>query len=164
MTSGVFGVVSRESIDEAYKHGVVKPNEYVFIRDNLINREIFLRYESFSRKINNFLFVLMGCDVCAKFYQQHTQATSLQEAVLYLAYNDPDKLLIEKDDVGILILADVAFNKASKVRDLGDLNKSKLIDGNIFADKETIRSLEYLTKYKRGLWDLLECATEEEKQ
>lgn len=163
MGIGVFGVVNKESIDEAYRNGLVKPNEYESIRDNLIDRELFLRHQDFSSKLDYFLLVLKGYPITEMFYLRETGFLDLKDAILYLAYNEPEKLLIEMDDISTMVLADVAFNKASKVRDLGDLNRSKIVEGDIFADKETIRSLEYLTRYKRGLWDLLECLKEEDE-
>jgi len=163
MATGVFGVVKTESIDEAYRSGLVKPNEYQAIRDNLIDRELFLRHQEYSYKIDKFLLILEGYPIVDMFYFKETGIFDLREAILHLAYNEPDKLLIEVDDVSTMVLADVAYNKASKVRDLGDLNRSSLVSGDIFADKETIRSLEYLTRYKRGLWDLLECLKEGDK-
>lgn len=163
MGVGVFGAVNKDSIDEAYRNGLVKPNEYEAIRDNLIDRELFLRHEELSRKLDYFLLVLKGYPLSEIFYISETGLLDVKEAILYLAYNEPEKLLIEVDDVSTMVLADVAYQKACKVRDLGDLNRSKLVQGDIFADKETIRSLEYLTRYKRGLWDLLECLNEEDK-
>lgn len=163
MATGVFGVIKTESIDEAYRSGLVKPNEYQAIRDNLIDREIFLRHQDFSHRIDKFILILEGYPVVNVFYFKETGIADLREAILALAYTDPEKLLIEVDDVSTMVLADVAYNKACKVRDLGDLNRSSIVTGDIIADKETIRSLEYLTRYKRGLWDLLECLKEEEK-
>lgn len=163
MESGVFGAVNKESIDEAYRNGLVKPNEYESIRDNLIAREIFLRSESLSKRTDYFLLTLKRFPVLNSFYLKKTGFISAKEAIIHLAYNEPDELLIDEEDISTLILSDVAFNKATRVRDLGDLNRSRHIEGNIFADKETIRSLEYLIRYKRGLWDLLECLNEEMK-
>lgn len=60
MGVGVFGVVNKESIDEAYRNGLVKPNEYEAIRDNLIDRELFLRHQEFSQRLDYFLLVLKG--------------------------------------------------------------------------------------------------------
>ncbi len=163
MATGVFGVIKTESIDEAYRSGLVKPNEYQAIRDNLIDREIFLRHQEYSQKLDKFIFTLLGYPLVDVFYYRLTGLPTIRDAILDLAYNNPDKLLIEVDDVSTMVLADVAYTKACRVRDLGDLNRSSLVTGDIFADKETIRSLEYLTRYKRGLWDLLECLKEEEK-
>lgn len=163
MGVGVFGVVNKESIDEAYRNGLVKPNEYEAIRDNLIDRELFLRHQEFSQRLDYFLLVLKGYPLSEMFYISETGILDIKDAILHLAYNEPEKLLIEMDDISTMVLADVAFNKASRVRDLGDLNRSKLVEGAIFADKETIRSLEYLTRYKRGLWDLLECLKQEDE-
>jgi hypothetical protein len=163
MVTGVFGAINRESIDEVYRNGLVKPNEYESIRDNIIDRELYLRHEAFSYKLNYFFLVLQKIPLCEFFYISQTGIFDVKEAILYMAYNTPEELLIEVDDVSTMVLADVAYNKACKVRDLGDLNRSKLVQGDIYADKETIRSLEYLTRYKRGLWDLLECLNVEDK-
>lgn len=163
MGIGVYATINKEKIDEVYKSGIVKPNEYECIRDNLIEREMYLRYEQASKRIDKFFSIIQGKQICDMFYHEETKIQNVKDAIINLAYNSPEKLLIEKDDIGILILADVAFNRASRVRDLGDLNRSKLVEGDILADKETVRSLEYLTKYKRGLRDLLECLAEEEE-
>lgn len=158
---GVYGSINKEYIDEAYRYGLVKPNEYETIRDNIIAREIFLRAQCISSKIELTLPAFHGRDLIEDFYLRKTGYINIKDAILHLAYNESDILLIDQDDISILILADVAYTRACKVRDLGDVNKSTYLDGIILADKDTIRSLEYLVKYKRGLWDLLECLKEE---
>lgn len=163
MTTGVFATVDRDKIDEVYKLGLVKPNEYESIRDNLIERELFLRHESLSYKLELFYSVLLGWEWGHIYYFLETGYSDLKTAILDLAYNDPEKLLIEADDIRTLVLADVAYNKAVKVRDLGDVNRSDCVTDQIIADKETIRSLEYLIRYKRGLWDLLDYLKTEEE-
>lgn len=157
----VYGVIDRESVDEVFKNGLVKPNEYEFIRDNILGRELFLRKELIESQLDLFLLGLQGHQLIERFYLSETGIFDLKSSIIHLAYNDPDKLLIDQDDIATLILSDVAHSKALKVRDLGDINKSRLLVGEVLADKETFRSLEYLTKYKRGLWDLLDYLTEE---
>lgn len=147
--------IDKEKIDEAYRFGLVKPNEYSYIRDNIIMREIFLRTQDLMWKFN---FKYNGV---SNFYFKQTLNPDISEAILEMAYKESKELLIDLDDVRLLVLADVATKKASLVRDLGDLNKSDLVSGGIFADKETIRALEYLLKYKKGMWELLSYIEQE---
>lgn len=157
----IYGTVSKESIDEAHKNGLVKPNEYKAIRDNLIAREIFLRANELSTKLDKLFDLFIKRDLIEEFYLKETGYIDLNLAIIDLAYNSPESLLLDQMDINLLILSNVAYSKALLVRDLGDINKSKHLDGNIFADKDTIRSLDYLTKHKRGLWDLLEYLKED---
>lgn len=150
-----YATIDKEKIDEAYRFGLVKPNEYAYIRDNIIMREIFLRTEDLLHK---FVF---GRDIVSQYYLKDNQHQNLSEAILDLAYKEDESLLIDIDDVRSLVLSDVAFKKASLVRDLGDLNKSNLVTGSIVADKDTVRALEYLLKYKKGMWELLSYIEEE---
>lgn len=151
----IYGTVNKESIDQVHRNGLVKPNEYKAIRDSVILKEVNLRVTELSQKMDRFFDVILGKDLVEEFYLKETGYFDKESAVLDLVYNSPESLLLEQDDINLLILADVAYKKALKVRDLGDVNKSKHLLGEIFADKETFRSLDYLTKHKRGLWDLL---------
>lgn len=150
-----FATIDKEKIDEAYRYGLVKPNEYSYIRDNIIMREIYLRTEDFMWKFK------FGKDSIYKFYFNKTLNNDISKAITEMAYAESTDLLIDIDDIRLLVLADVAANKAVLVRDLGDLNKSDLVSGSISADKETIRSLEYLLKYKKGMWELLSYIEQE---
>lgn len=158
---GLLGVVNKDSIDAVHKNGLVKPNEYEAIRDNVIAREIYLRAEKLSLKSDKFLSVLLDTNFFQDFYFLQTGINETKSAIIYLAYNDPETLLLDQDDIAVLILSDVAYSKAMLVRDLGDINKSNHLDGMILADKDSLRALEYLTKHKRGLWDLLQYLKEE---
>lgn len=142
-------IIDKEKIDEAYRYGLVKPNEFYFIRDNIIAREIYLRTNSSS------MWDWALSKKAEDFYFKNSKELTIQSAIVDLAQSSPEKLLIDLDDIRLLILSDVAAKKAALVRDLGDLNKSDIVSGSIFADKDSIRALEYLLKYKKGLWELL---------
>ncbi len=151
----ILATIDKEKVDEAYRFGLVKPNEYSYIRDNIIMREIFLRTEDLLGKFK------FGKNIVFNFYKQLTDRTNISDAILDLAYQESEDLLIDIDDIRLLVLSDVAYKKATLVRDLGDLNKSSLVTGGIVADKDTIRALEYLLKYKKGMWELLSYIEEE---
>lgn len=144
-----FATIDKEKIDEAYRYGLVKPNEYSYIRDNIVMREIFLRTQEMMR---NFKFSKTSI---SDFYCRKTGHTDLLQAILSMVYAEDENLLIDVDDIQLAILSDIATKKAMLVRDLGDLNKSELVSGNIIGDKDSIRALEYLLKYKKGMWELL---------
>lgn len=156
------GVINKDSIDQAHKNGLVKPNEYETIRDSVIAKELYLRSLELSTKLDLFLRLVVDKeDAIETFYLKQSGYLNTKSAIIHLAYNEPETLLLEQDDISLLILADVAYQRATSVRDLGDINKSKHLDGIILADKDSMRSLDYLIKHKRGLWDLLEYVKEE---
>lgn len=151
-----FATIDKEKIDEAYRYGLVKPNEYSYIRDNIIMREIFLRTQEMMW---NFRFNKTSV---SDFYYKKTGISDLSQAILSLIYTEDETLLIDIDDIQLAILSDIATKKAILVRDLGDLNKSDLVSGSITGDKESVRALEYLLKYKKGMWELLSYIQEEQ--
>lgn len=151
-----FATIDKEKIDEAYRYGLVKPNEYSYIRDNIVMREIFLRTQEMRW---NFRFNKTSV---SDFYCKKTGLSDLSQAILSLIYAEDETLLIDIDDIQLAILSDIATKKAILVRDLGDLNKSDLVSGSIVGDKDSIRALEYLLKYKKGMWELLSYIQEEQ--
>lgn len=151
----IIATIDKEKIDEAYRYGLVKPNEYSYIRDNIIMKEIFLRTQDLLGKFR------FSKDCVHAFYLNKTNNLDISKAIIQMAYDESDDLLIDADDIRLLTLSDVAARKATLVRDLGDLNKSEFVVGSISADKDTIRALEYLLKYKKGMWELLSYLEEE---
>ncbi|BBK09363.1 hypothetical protein [Klebsiella phage 05F01] len=138
-------------IDSAYASGVVKPNEYRQIVSNIVEKEVLLRKESLStiQKYKMFFSVLVGKNFFEEFYTKQTSENSLTEAIITIASNEPEKLLIDEEESKYLFLSDVFYKKAVLVRDCSDVHKSEynINKSKMFVDKPTLRAIEYLNKY-----------------
>lgn len=188
----MFTEIKREVIDECYKLGLVKPNEFLALRDYLINKQLqFMKNQarnyvgvsdkiskgrgvisSLSRKFKEYfgfiepkadreeLHFILETRLCLGIDSWESSSTEkLSKAVLNTARSVKFDLLmgLTVDEVKMMLLSDNVYKKTLKVRDLGDLNRSVVVEENapIYADKETVWAVEYILKHKEALWGLL---------
>lgn len=150
--------IKKELVDECFKRGLVKPNEFRAIVDELVHKELYERYEYFQQKnlTVNFLKDLFQKNVIESYYEDKSLAPTIVEQIVDLARNDSESLLIDFLDKKTLFVAHTLHKKAKLVRDCGDMMESNISDGqDLLVDKETLMAVEYLLKYKNSVYELL---------
>lgn len=153
--------VGREFIEEAYKSGLVKPNEYKALRDFLVQQEIEVRkayYKTYSwGRVKLSLFLYGEDRVLSEQYNTHSTG-SVEAAIIELARRESfDSFLLPEEDVRTIKLADFTYKKAIEVRNLGDMNRCDIleVDSPIYTDKVGVRALEFLLNRKQACYDML---------
>lgn len=152
--------VGRDFVDDCYKKGVVKPNEYRQIIDNIVEEELKLRGELPVIKKIHFLWVKKELSVpeTEHFYFANASkdVNSVREAIVNMAYVSPTKLLITSEKVDTLILANNFYNKSRIIRDCSDMFKNRYNqDDSMLVDKKVLWASEYLQKHRQAAYDLL---------
>lgn len=150
----ILAEIAREGIESCYQAGLVKPNEFRQIVQNLIEKEVSLRLDSMTnrQKLDMFFTELAGGDWILQQYQEYSYSQEgLTECILSIVGYNSDLLLLSPEDSKLLFLSNVFHKKSLLVRDCSDvLNNSYVTEDKIFVDKETLRAIEYLCKHTRG--------------
>lgn len=150
--------IKKELVDECFKKGLVKPNEFRGIVDELVHKELFERYEEMKNKnlTFNFIYHVFNNNIIEKFYKDKSKEKDVVEQIADLAKREPETLLIDSLDSRTLFVAHTLHRKAKLVRDCGDMLESNISDGeDLLVDKETLLAVDYLLKYKNTVYDLL---------
>lgn len=154
--------IGREFIEEAYKSGLVKPNEYKALRDFLVQKEIEVRKLKY-KETKSYLFklglFLQGEEETLKSQYSPIGFNSLIELnIIELARRESfDSFLLPEEEVRTIKLADFTYKKAIEVRNLGDMNRCDIleVDSPIYTDKAGVRALEFLLNRKQACYDML---------
>ena len=152
--------VGRDFVDDCYKKGVVKPNEYRQIVEDFVEKELKLREALPVIKKVHFLWVkkdLTASEVEHFYFANSSKEVySVTDAVIDLAYTDPSKLLLPEEDIKTLMLANKFFVKAKIIRDCSDMLKSRYVQEEVlFVDKKTLWASDFLQKHRQAAYDLL---------
>lgn len=151
--------IKKEVVDGCFKKGLVKPNEFKSIVDEYVHKELYNRYEYFQNKNITFQFLrdLFSGNIIEKYYQDLCPIQKeLPAQILELAKNNPEYLLIDPIDCKTLVVAKKFFDAAILVRNCGDMFESEMVDGQeLLVDKETLRAVDYLLKFKNSAYELL---------
>lgn len=146
--------INREGVEACYQEGLVKPNEFRQFVKNMVEKELYLRKEKvsssgFAVSVNLFIHSLLKINYFEKLYQELSDCKEdTFQCIINLAGNNPEKLLLTEEESKKLFLANVFYKKAVIVRDCSDIFKHPLVkEERILVDKETLRSLSYLTTY-----------------
>lgn len=153
--------VGREFIEEAYKSGLVKPNEYKALRDFLVQKEIEVRkllYKGDKRWLAKLgLFLYGEARLLSEQYNTHV-SSSVESNIIELARRESfDSFSLTEEEVRTIKLADFTYKKAIEVRNLGDMNRCDIleVDSPIYTDKVGVRALEFLLNRKQACYDML---------
>lgn len=146
--------INRRSVDECYQTGLVKPNEFRQIYTNIIEKEIALRLESMTIGDKWKMFRQWQNEenwLLSQYSDYSYSQTDLYQAIMELAGNEPERLLINAEEAKLLFLSSIFHKRAALVRDCSDLlNNDMAVEDEIYVDKETLRAMEYIKKYVSG--------------
>lgn len=152
--------IKKDSINECFKRGLIKPNEFKSIVDEQIHKELYMRFEYFRQKNLSvtFLYELFSSKCIEKYYEERStlKEGSVSDHIINLCKTCPDSLLLDPLDSRELFVANAAYQKSLVVRNCGDMLENPHSEGqDLLVDKETLRSVEYLLKYKNSIYELL---------
>lgn len=156
--------VGREFVDDCYNKGVVKPNEFRQVVRNLVDKELNLRSNLPIHKKVGFFWVSKDLDIaeCEHFYFSNSKARNIEDAIVNIAYENKDKLLLSPEEIKLLILADNFYRKSVIIRDCSDILRSKYKEDDfLYVDKKTLRTSDYLQKYSQAGWGVLKTLTDD---
>lgn len=162
----VFVEIGRKCVDECYQTGLVKPNEFRQIYTDKIEQEIALLLENLTlkQKWGMFKSWVKGEDWILSHYQELSDSKEgLFECIIEIASSNPQLLHIDEEDAKLLFLSHLFHKKSLLVRDCSDLLNSPHTKTDVLlVDKETLRAIEYITKYVNGGKAVLKTLQEEE--
>lgn len=162
----VFVEIGRKCVDECYQTGLVKPNEFRQIYTDKIEQEIALLLENLTlkQKWGMFKSWIKGEDWILSHYQELSDSKEgLFECIIEIASSNPQLLHIDEEDAKLLFLSHLFHKKSLLVRDCSDmLNSPHTKTDVLLVDKETLRAIEYITKYVNGGKAVLKTLQEEE--
>lgn len=162
----VFVEIGRKCVDECYQTGLVKPNEFRQIYTDKIEQEISLCLENLTlrQKWGMFKAWVKGEDWILSHYQELSDSKEgLFECIIEIASSNPKLLHIDEEDAKLLFLSHLFHKKSLLVRDCSDLLNSPHTKTDVLlVDKETLRAIEYITKYVNGGKAVLKTLQEEE--
>lgn len=156
--------VGRELVDDCYRKGVVKPNEYRQVVRNLVEKELELRKNLPIHKKVGFFWVSKDLDApqSEHFYFSHSSAKTIEDAIVNIAYTYPEKLLLAQEDIQVLITADNFQKKSSLIRDCSDMLRSDYsAEDFLYVDKKVLWASEYLQKHCQAGYALLNTLTDD---
>lgn len=149
--------VGKQWLDDIYAENVVKPNEFKQIVSNLVDKEISLRQslpqqavivdKGFWSRIRGKATEQIKQDE-SYYFNLSPNSPNLLQAIIDIAYNQPDKLLLSTEESKSLIFAEGFRNKSFIIRECSDLMKSPYLEEEfIYIDKKTAWAADYLTKH-----------------
>ncbi|QHJ83794.1 MAG: hypothetical protein [Caudoviricetes sp.] len=163
----MFIKVGRDFVDDCYKKGVVKPNEYRQIVDNFVDEELKLRKGLPIVKKVHFFWVKRELDASETehfyFANSSKDVYSVTDAIIDIAYNSPEKLLLPQESIKAMVLANKFFVKSKVIRDCSDMLKNRYItEETLLVDKKTLWASDFLQKHRQAAYDLLALLVEDD--
>ena len=148
--------VGKEWLDDVYAENVVKPNEFREVVNIIFNKEVQARKKGAPHAEvieKGFLGLFTVGKSQARndesyYFNLSPNSNNLLQAIIDIAYNSPEKLLITKEESQYLIFAEAFRSKSAIIRDCSDLLKSEyLTEDFIYIDKKTAWAAQYLIKH-----------------